>query len=65
MLFVQRISRLTNSWNLAEAFSDVVHIAVSVYRIEERERKLLDKEENFDYLVLLLGRSVLKMTDLL
>ena len=61
MHFVQWILRLTNSWNLAEAFSDVAHMAVSAYRIEERERKHLDEEENFECLVLLSGRSVLTL----
>jgi len=59
------VNVLTSSWNLAEDFSDVVHRAVSGYRIEEREMKLLDEDENFDCLLLLSGRSVLKMTDLL
>jgi hypothetical protein len=65
MRFVQWIPRLTNSWNLAEVFSDVSRIAFWGYRIEERERKRLDEDENFDCLVLFPGRSVLKVIDLL
>ena len=47
MRFVQWISRLTIGWNLTEAFTDVAHIGVWGYRIEERERerKLFDEDE--------------------
>ena len=59
-VFVQWISRLTNSWKLAVACSGVADATVLCYTIEERERerKRLDEEENVDCLVLLPERSV-------
>lgn len=50
----------------------MAHTAVSDCRIEETERrererggKLLDEDENFDFLMLFQGRCVLNVIDLL